>query len=178
MKYTHHAQSTPLWESGYTCKMAEKSRWMNGNVHSVSNSLWLLHECTSYHHCLTNFYCVLGMQITWGIEWEYGSKPFTHTATTSSASLTSQHVATCASRQTRVCSQWLCFSLLLIFARFVSGKWKTHKMKSRIRSSGWFLIKAGRWGPTKFLYLESAISPPRVLPVLIQLSAWKTDIFV
>lgn len=101
------------------------------------------------------------MQITWGIEWEYGSKPFTHTATTSSASLTSQHVATCASRQTCVCSQWLCFSLLLTFARFVSGKWKTHKMKSRIRSSGWFLIKAGRWGPTKFLYLESAVSPPR-----------------
>lgn len=61
--YTHHAQSTSLWGSRNTCKMAEDSQWMNGNFPSVSDSSRIQHGCISYHHRLTKFYCVLGMQI-------------------------------------------------------------------------------------------------------------------
>lgn len=43
--------------------MAEDSQWMNGNFPSISDSSRLQRECISYHHQLTKFYCVLGMQI-------------------------------------------------------------------------------------------------------------------
>lgn len=61
--YTHHAQFITLWGSRNTCKMAENSKWMNRNFPSVSDSSRLQRKCISYHHRLTKFYCVLGMQI-------------------------------------------------------------------------------------------------------------------
>lgn len=59
-------------------------------------------------------------------------------------SLTSHGAAACASRQTRISSQWLCFSLRLSLPTSFQENEKPTKKKSRIRSSGWFLIKADR----------------------------------
>lgn len=69
-QWTHHAQSTSLWGSRNTCKMAEDSQWMHGDFPSVADSSRLQRKCISYHHRLTKFSCVLGMQIHLRVERE------------------------------------------------------------------------------------------------------------
>lgn len=103
-----------------------------------------------------------------GIEWELQFKA-THTQRLplQFLSLPTALLLVLADKR-RISSQWLCFSLLLTLPTSFQENEKPTKMKSRIRSSGWFLIKADRWGPTNSTW--SLPSPlPRSFLVLIQL---------
>lgn len=150
MKYTHHAQSILLWESATHARRWRKSHneWTE-TFHSVSYSLWPEHERITYHHISQTFYCVLGMQITWG-KMKITFYSHSQTASTTATFPIFQPMNWAASvikgniTSEYISSRCLCFVFPDHFTGFILGKFKTHKIKWRTRSSGGFLIKTER----------------------------------
>lgn len=69
----------------------------------------------------------------------------------------------------RIFVQGLCFTPPYHFTDFILENLKTHKIKLRTRSEGWFLIKPERQAIINFSFLKFLSPYPRPLMLLIQL---------
>lgn len=140
MKYTRHAQSTPPRESGSTCKKAEKSRWRSGNVSQCFLQPLTLTRSASLTAAAVSQTCAVtwGVQITWGRGRELRFRAIHTQPLANHLSFSSFPMRCCygqqagAGFQSRVVLQFGSY-----LTHLVSGtEKKTHKTRSRIRSSG------------------------------------------
>lgn len=177
IKHTHHAQSIALWESGNTCKMVEGSQWMDE---------WGLSQCflqpltsTRAHLLPPTHKCLLCLGHAGShVRGNRGLRfKVIHTQPPrlqlQILLLPNQRVElVSATKHVFLAKGCAFFYFPPDFTHSTLGKRKTHEMKPRIRSSGWFSDQSRQMGP-------GPLSPrPRSLLVLIRLSVWKTGIFV